>query len=458
VGFALTAEIWGKNGGIYLGYAVANTEGPPEDMQPRPLQIVTDRHLMTWGPNGSGKSRRALLPNLVNLTDWSMLVIDIKGELASWSAEHRKTAGSEVIYLNPFGVGGLPSTGFNPVAALDPTSDDFVDDALGLAEAIIREEGNEPHWSASAQDLICALIMYSRLTGPNDGSLGHVRALLGQPSLGFVEVVKAMMATGEKLGQEELTVKAARFRDLTPESRELHSILSTALTQTRWLDSRPIKKDLARGTFDFSSMKQRPVTVYLILPANRLGTHSSWLRLIITALVQKLIKDLRSSTPVLLMLDEAAQLSNPPIIRNSMPILRSFGVKLWSVYQDLPLTQLVLGEAWESFIANCGVLQSFAPQDMRTANFLSERSGERNADVLSYSSAAARGSQTGGQLSFKQDKLPGILPQRLINMDEGYSILFTHKTKGTVRSYLPDPSTMAGFEQITGPGLTGKRS
>ncbi len=180
--------------------------------------MVSDRHLLTFGPNGSGKSRRLLLPNLINLVDWSMLVIDIKGELAAWSAEHRRKAGNEVVFLNPFGAGGLPSTGFNPVAALDPTEDDFVDDALGLAEAIVREEGREPHWSASAQDLISALIMYSRLTGKNDGSLGHVRELLGQPSLAFVEHVKAMMKAGVDLGHEELTYKAARFRDLTPET------------------------------------------------------------------------------------------------------------------------------------------------------------------------------------------------------------------------------------------------
>jgi type IV secretory pathway TraG/TraD family ATPase VirD4 len=81
----------------------------------------------------------------MNLTAWSQVVIDIKGELAFWSAEHRRKAGNEILHLNPFKVLGLPSTGFNPVAALDPEVD-FVDDALGLAEAIIREEGREPHW------------------------------------------------------------------------------------------------------------------------------------------------------------------------------------------------------------------------------------------------------------------------------------------------------------------------
>ncbi|MGH7072321.1 MAG: hypothetical protein ACREFO_20240 [Acetobacteraceae bacterium] len=62
---------------------------------------------------------------------------------------------------------GLPSHGYNPVAALDPEHEDFPDDALGLAEAMTRVEGREPHWAASAQDLICALIMFSRLAHPD---------------------------------------------------------------------------------------------------------------------------------------------------------------------------------------------------------------------------------------------------------------------------------------------------
>ena len=63
-----------------------------------------------------------------------------------------------------------------------------------------------------------------------------------------------------------------------------------------------MKADLARGSYDFSALKERPTTVYLILPANRLGTHNAWLRLMVTAILQKLLKDIRTSkVPVLLI-------------------------------------------------------------------------------------------------------------------------------------------------------------
>jgi hypothetical protein len=48
----------------------------------------------TVAPNRSGKSRRALLPNLFALPHWSIIVNDVKGELARWSAKYREDRGS----------------------------------------------------------------------------------------------------------------------------------------------------------------------------------------------------------------------------------------------------------------------------------------------------------------------------------------------------------------------------
>ena len=102
-----------------------------------------------------------------------------------------------------------------------------------------------------------------------------------------------MIAAGIDHDWEEIGHKAARFGSISPENRELHSILSTGLTQTKFLDSRAIKKELAGPAFDFTVMKQRPVTVWLILPARRLVTHSKWLRLILTSVIQSLMNDTR---------------------------------------------------------------------------------------------------------------------------------------------------------------------
>src|ERR1700688_2178381 len=101
-----------------------------------------ERHLLVIGPNGTGKGTRFLIPNLLSITDRSIVVIDPKGELAAVTAKFRSTV-SDVVLLNPFNVLGLGSAGFNPLASLDPKSPYFYDEAAALGEAFIKLEGND---------------------------------------------------------------------------------------------------------------------------------------------------------------------------------------------------------------------------------------------------------------------------------------------------------------------------
>ena len=77
------------------------------------------------------------------------------------------------------------------------------------------------------------------------------------------------------------------------------------------------------------------------------------------------------------MLDEFAQLGHMEIIKDNYALMRGYGVKLWTVWQDLNQAKILYGDWWESFIGNAGMVQSFAPQDMTTRKYLSELGGER---------------------------------------------------------------------------------
>lgn len=438
-------SVWETNNGVYLGYASRNLRGVPDVPGDVPLRYADERSLITYGPNGSGKSRSLLLTNLFALRDWSVLVIDPKGQLAWQTAEYRAQYG-KVIFLNPYEALGIMDDGFNPLSSLDPGNDEFSDDALAMAEAIIQIEGKDPHFPASAQDLFTALMMYAVLQDdPMRRNLAYVRELLCKPSLEFREVVKAMRVCGVVKDWEELSIKAGRYMDIGPENEELNSILSTAMTQTRWLDSRPIKKSTSMGHYDFARMKEEPITIYLILPAKRLETQAPWLRLVITCALNRLMNDTTFHVPTMLMLDEFGQLGNLPSIDRYQALMRGYGVKMWAVLQDINQGFDTYGKRWESFIANAGVIQAFAPRDPTTAEYLSKLTGQTTAMVMSRSGSVD--ARTGihamsENLTFSPAPVPGMLPQDIINMDKGYGLLFTHLTKGFVKSYMPDPSDM----------------
>lgn len=478
----MSEELWATDGGVYFGFQceppsdpdqpLAGTWSPKSEMH----RYTGDRHLVTVGPNGSGKTRRLLIPNLCYLKNWSMVVVDPKGTLAALTGAYRASLpGHTVIVVDPFRVleknnprlveqyPFLKSAGFNPVAALDPNSDDFEDDAKALAEALIHiDNQGERHWAQSAQSLVKGLLLVARL-GLKDGRLPDIRNWLGweperlaEEIRGYVKKDGTRFAGWAAQWHDTAPAIAAclnRFAKVSVESRELLSILSTAQTQTDWLDSRLVRADLARGAFDFGSLKERPATIYLILPPNRLATHSTWLRIMITAILTPLLRSVaRAKVPVLMMLDEFAQLGHIPVIENNLGLMREYGVKLWPVFQDLAQAQQLYEKRWESFIGNAGVLQSFAPQDATTRDYLSKLSGQR----LYWLKTAGTnvGLSMGGKSSMNSGTTEGMMniqgpvywPQSLASMKDGQAVLFA---KGRApRSWLPDPSEISGVSEI----------
>jgi type IV secretion system protein VirD4 len=342
-----------------------------------------ERHALLFGPNGTGKGTRFLIPNLLSIKDRSIVVVDPKGELAAVTADYRRTVG-DVVMLNPFDVLGLGSAGFNPLALLDPKSPNFYDDAAALGEALIRIEGKDPHWGESAQGLLVALIMWEKLQRGANANLENVRALLteadeyerlldahGKQHDQLVRGLRLTAANMVESGGYEIASLAARF---TEQSSELASVRSTADTQTRWILSPPMREDLKKPGVDFRKLKEKPTTVYVILPAERMRTHSVWLRLVVVSALRALYRP--GGLRTLLLIDEMPALGHLAPLEDAFGLVRGYKVQIVGICQDLAQLKALYKERWESFLANAGVVQGFTPNDLTTADWMSRRAGQ----------------------------------------------------------------------------------
>jgi type IV secretion system protein VirD4 len=404
-----------------------------------------ERHLLLFGPNGTGKGTRFLIPNLLSIKDRSIIVVDPKGELAAVTADYRRTVG-EVVMLNPFNVLGLGSAGFNPLALLDPASANFYDDAAALGEALIKIEGKDPHWGESAQGLMVALIMWEKIKNGDEANLENVRALLTEADefersfdkkgKATDELVKGLSVTAADMveaGGYEIASLAARF---TEKSNELASVRSTADTQTRWILSPPMREDLKKNGVDFRKLKERVTTVYVILPAERMRTHSVWLRLVVVSALRALYR--AGGLRTLLLIDEMPALGHLAPLEDAFGLVRGYKVQIAGICQDLNQLKALYKERWESFLANAGVVQGFTPNDLTTADWMSRRAGQ--ATMLAPSSSESRSAERGQlseSLSWSQIARPLYLPQELMGFAEGTGLLWLAGMANGVRFFAP---------------------
>ncbi len=403
-----------------------------------------ERHILFFGPNGTGKGTRFLISNLLSIKNRSIIVLDPKAELASVTADYRRTLG-DVVMLNPFNVLGLGSAGFNPLAALDPASANFYDDVAALGEALISIEGVDPHWSQSAQGLLVALLMWEKIKNGAAANLENVRAML-------TEADKWERYTGDDGKQRErqtagLTVTAAdmvaeggyeiaslagRFTERT---NELTSIRSTADTQTRWILSEPMRDDLKKSGVDFSKLKEKPTTVYVILPAERMRTHSVWLRLVIVSALRALYRP--GGLRTLFLIDEMPALGHLAPLEDAFGLVRGYRVQIAGICQDLAQLKALYKERWESFLANAGVVQGFTPNDLTTADWMSRRAGQTTLVAENSSQSRQAQGHSSESTSWQQVGRALYLPYELMGFAEGSGLLFLAGMANGVRFFAP---------------------
>lgn len=437
--------------GIPLGYPW-NPRTGEYGSEPIIFSGKTAPHLLLLGPNGSGKGTRLLVPALLQSTSLSTVVIDTKGELASITAAWRRKV-SKVVIVNPFGLlvdryPDLKSAGFNPLASLDPASPTFYDDAKGLSEALIRVEGDaQRHFPESARGLVTAAIMWERKVNGKEASLQRVRVMLtereewvtvdGEKRLagGLRHTAMMMCNAAERFpdqGGWQIASLAARF--IQEFNNEMSGVRSTADTQTDWMLSEPMAADLAEDGLDFRTLKRKPVTVYVILPAERLRTHGAWLRLVIASALRSFYSP--GGVPVLLMLDEAAQLGRLGPIEDALGQIRGYGVSLYTIWQDHNQLRDTYDKRAETFAGMAGAVVAFAPNDMNTAEWMSKRSGEET--IVGFSAGEPEtGDAAGPRVNFHPQTRRVYPPHDLLNLPEGHGLVWFAGQARPVPVYAP---------------------
>jgi type IV secretion system protein VirD4 len=381
-------------------------------------RIIYDknRHVLCFGPTGSGKGVGLEIGNLLRLKGLSIISIDPKGQNEAVTARWRSTV-SEVVRLNPLNLFGHGSTGFNPLAALDPASPDFFQHASMIAEALIRmPEKGDPFFDISARNLTLGLVMWEVKSAREEGRaplLKNVRiAITGD----LPKIAKEI----EQSGDFQLISLLGQFKE---KNKTNDGIVATAASQTQWLLAQPMLDDLEKDGIDFARLKQKATTVYVMLPAHALETFSAWLRLVVACAFNALYRhEGGGGLRTLFLLSEFAQLGNLSMVKAALAQGRGYGIQLFPVLQDINQLRAIYGkDEAHTFIGMSGATFGFTPNDSETAEWMSKRSGEIYVPVATES----EDQQTGARgTSIRPEKRRAYSPDDLHDIPEFHGLVW----------------------------------
>jgi len=384
-----------------------------ENGQRHPLHYKGDRHLLTIAPTRSGKGVASIVPNLL-LYEGSAIVIDPKGENARITAARRGQGdaaksipgmGQTVHVVDPWGITGLPAALFNPMDWLRPEDEDINENAMILADSIVTRRGSsDPFWDEEAKALLMGLLLYVALDEreQEDRTLGRVRDIISMGKDALTEILLQMVEN------ENPIISSTAERTMSKEEKLRSGVLAALQSHTHFLDSPRIRKSLHASSFKFEDLKTSKMTIYLVLPADRLETFGRWLRLLVQQALSVNARNIevKPEKPILFLLDEMAALGRLTMVEQAYGLMAGFGMQLWGIVQDLSQLERIYEKGWETFIGNSGVLQYFGSRDHKTADYFSKLCGVTTiqkfsftraiANAVGWSSSSSSGGQGGG--------------------------------------------------------------
>ncbi len=366
--------------GFRLGFTSTSANGLES------LSYVDDRHMLTVAPNRSGKGTCTIIPNLLT-RESSVVVIDPKGENAMITAAYRKEMGQEVFVFDPWGITGLETACFNPLDWLVPGDVDIGENSLLLADAIIMMESkSEPFFDNTSKAGMDGWLLYVATDPAEEGqrNLGRVRDLLMLDGDDLQALFKRMLKSPHH------KVRATGASMLQKDPKLLSNILASMQAQTAFLDSARVRESLSRSDFSFADLKTKPMTIYLVLPSDRLEAYGRLLRLLIQQALTVNARNIeqKPDKSVLFILDEMPALGRLSMIEQAFGLMAGYGIQIHGIAQDMSQLRRIYGDGWETFVANAGVLQYFGSRDSFTAEYFSKLCGETT--VWNFSTAIAR--------------------------------------------------------------------
>jgi type IV secretion system protein VirD4 len=374
------------------------------------LKSIDDSHCLVLAPTRSGKGVCLVVPTLLTWSE-SAIIYDIKRELWHLTSKYRKTISK--CYL--FDTASNESAFFNPLLEVRIGTDKQVADAQNIAIILVDPQGDglKEFWDKTSYDLITGVILYLLHNDPLAKLSDILSFFVTQINNHTVMQQMATFECNDKVAKKIINEIGISMVN-TPE-KTLGSIIANATAFLTVFRDPEIQRVTSKSDFKISDIMnaQNPVSLYLASDPSNMDRIRPLIRVILNQILRKLtetmnFKDGKAISPhkhkLLLMLDEFTSLGNLEIIQTSLAFMAAYGIRSYFIAQDISQIHKAYTKN-ESITANCSVQIAFTPNNLDTANYLSESLGNKTVYKNHTSSSGKAGASINDSYSSHVDEV-----------------------------------------------------
>ena len=428
---------WGKIADIDRKYR----QEPPESNKilTQHIAIGYDTHshrrnlnTLVVGGSGAGKTRFYAKPNLMQ-ANTSFVVTDPKGELLRDTGYLLEGAGYKVRVLDLLHM--RRSHRYNPFVYLQSDNDvQRLVTNLFKATTPKGSQTNDPFWDTAASMLLLALMYYLWYEAPKyEQNFGMVMELLRAGDIPDEENANAMPSTLDELFAElesknpyHIAVKYYKaYRSGSAKTLKSVQITLAARLEKFNLDSLAAMTEY--DELDLSRIGEEKTALFAILPDN-----DTSFNFLVSILYTQLFQALFSSAdakhggslpvPVHFLMDEFANISLPDDFDKILSVMRSRGISVSIILQNMAQLKALFEKQWESIVGNCDEFVYLGGNEQSTHEYVSKLLGRETIDTNSY--GRTDGLRGNFSTNFQVAGRELLTPDEVRMLDNRYAIAF----------------------------------
>lgn len=388
-------------------------------------------NVLVVGGSGAGKTRGYALPNVMQASDISQVILDPKGEILRTTGHLLKAKGYEIRVLDLINM--ERSHCYNPFRYLD-TDNDVQRLSTNLFKATTPKGAvsQDPFWDTAASMLHLALVFYLLYEAPPDEqNYPMVMEMLRAGDVKedddeYTSVLDELFNRLEDRNPEHIALKYYRsYR--SGSAKTLKSIQVTLASRLEKFNLDSLSALVATDELDLATLGEKKVALFALIPDND-SSFNFLVSILYTQLFQQLLTradtlyDGNLPLHVHFVMDEFANIALPDDFDKILSVIRSRNISVSIIIQNIAQLKALFEKQWESLLGNCDGFLYLGGNEQSTHKYVSELLGKETIDLNTF------GRSTGAQGNYSTNwQLTGrelLTPDEVRMLDNRFALLF----------------------------------